>query len=76
MNENEATLRDTIELSYTDNGFMFKYYRSSEDYSNLRKFFFVYDDDGPTGIRKQRPAVKISPKARYFDLLGRYKFSK
>lgn len=76
MNENEATLLDTIELSYTENGFMFKYNRSAVFYTYFREHFFVYDEEGPTGIRKQRPAVKISPKARYFDLLGRYKFSK
>lgn len=55
---------------------MFKYYRSTEDYYNFREYLFVYDEEETTAIRKHRPAVKISPKARYFDLLGRYKFSK
>ena len=32
--------------------------------------------DAITAIRKLRPTVKISPKARYFDMLGRYKFTK
>ena len=75
-NENEPKLLETVELVYTENGFMFRYNKSSEDYSYLREFFFVYDEEGPTGIRKQRPAAKISPKARYFDLLGRYKFTR
>jgi hypothetical protein len=75
-NENEPKLLETVELVYTENGFMFRYNKSSEDYSYLREFFFVYNEEGSTAIRKQRPAVKISPKARYFDLLGRYKFSK
>lgn len=41
----------------------------------VQELFFV-DPNSTTAIRKQRPTVKISPKARYFDLLGRYKFSK
>jgi hypothetical protein len=41
----------------------------------VQELFFV-DPNSTTAIRKQRPAVKISPKARYFDLLGRYKFTK
>ena len=32
--------------------------------------------DAITAIRKQHPSVKISPKARYFDLLGRYKYTR
>lgn len=76
MNENEATVRDTIELNYTEKGFMFRYHRSTEDYYNFREYFFVHDEEETTAIRKQRPTVKISPKARYFDLLGRYKYSK
>lgn len=75
-NENVPKLLETVELVYTENGFMFRYNKSSEDYSYLREFFFVYNEEGSTAIRNQRPAVKISPKARYFDLLGRYKFTK
>ena len=41
----------------------------------FREFFFV-NPDGTTAIHKRRVPVKISPKARYFDLLGRYKFTK
>ena len=32
--------------------------------------------DNTTSLRKTLKPIKISPKARYFDLLGRYKFSK
>ena len=45
----------------------------SEDY--FREFFFV-KTEGTTSIRKTLKPVKIAPRARYFDLLGRYKFTK
>lgn len=45
----------------------------SEDY--FREFFFVKTEE-TTSIRKTLKPVKFSPRARYFDLLGRYKFSK
>ena len=36
---------------------------------------FVFNEEQKTtSIRKTLKPVKISPKARYFDLLGRYKF--
>ena len=41
----------------------------------FREFFFI-KTEGTTPIRKVLKPVKISPKARYFDLLGRYRFSK
>lgn len=41
----------------------------------VQELFFV-DPSSISAIRKLLPTVKISPKARYFDLLGRYKFSK
>ena len=33
-------------------------------------------EQNTTIIRKTHKPVRISPKARYFDLLGRYKFTK
>ena len=45
----------------------------SEDY--FREFFFIKTEE-TTSICKTLKPVKFSPKARYFDLLGRYKFSK
>ena len=61
----------SLEYVKNDNGYAIK--RHNEKYS--REYFMIYPT-GTTAIRKQRPAVKISPKARYFDLLGRYKFTK
>ena len=59
-----AELNETIEYIKTDNGYMLKYlYESSVGYY-LQEFFFVNPNAGTTAIRKQRPAVKISPKAR------------
>lgn len=48
---------------------------SIEEGTYLREFFFI-KNEGTTSIRKTVKPVKISPKARYFDLLGRYKFTK
>ena len=45
----------------------------SEDY--FREFFFIKTEE-TTSIRKTLKPVKFSPRVRYFDLLGRYKFSK
>lgn len=39
------------------------------------EYFFI-DATKTTAIHKIAKPVKISPKARYFDLLGRYRFSK
>ena len=70
-----AELNETIEYIKTDNGYKLKYLQESSAGYYLREFFMVYPS-ATTTIRKQRPAVKISPKARYFDMLGRYKFTK
>lgn len=70
-----AELNETIEYIKTDNGFMLKYLDESSVGYYLREFFFV-NSNATTAIRKQRPAVKISPKGRYFDLLGRYKYTR
>lgn len=48
---------------------------SIEEGTYLREFFFI-KNEGTTSIRKTVKPVKISPRARYFDLLGRYKFTK
>jgi hypothetical protein len=48
---------------------------SIEEGTYLREFFFI-KNEGTTSIRKTVKPVKIVPKARYFDLLGRYKFTK
>ena len=42
----------------------------------IYQYAVTIPNESTTAIRKQRSAVKISPKARYFDLLGRYKFTR
>ena len=54
-----------------NNGYSIKIVQ--DDY--FREFFFEKTEKS-TAIRKTRKPVKIAPKARYFDLLGRYKFTK
>ena len=76
MEDDKPELYETIEIINTDNGYMLKYLEESSTGYYLREFFFVKAKEEPTGIRKLRPAVRISPKARYFDLLGRYKFTR
>lgn len=76
MEDDNPELYETIEIINTDNGYMLKFLEESSTGYYLREFFFVKDEEGTTGLRKQRPAVKISPKARYFDLLGRYKYTR
>ena len=48
---------------------------SVEGETYFKEFFFLKKEE-PLFIQKHRVPVKISPKARYFDLLGRYKFTK
>ena len=48
---------------------------SVEGETYFKEFFFLKNEE-PLFIQKHRVPVKISPKARYFDLLGRYKFTK
>ena len=67
----ENGLRDTLLYKPTENGFSI----TILDDSYINEFFFVKSDNTTT-IRKTVKPVKIAPKARYFDLLGRYKFSK
>ena len=75
MRDGTAELNETIEYIKTDNGYELKYLDESSAGYYLREFFFV-NSSATTAIRKQRSAVKISPKARYFDLLGRYKYTR
>ncbi len=48
---------------------------SIDEGTYLREFFFV-NKDKTSSLRKTVKPAKIAPKARYFDLLGRYKFTK
>lgn len=56
----------------TEKGFSLSF---SNDSTYIYDIFFVVPGQA-TSIRKNRKPVKIAPKARYFDLLGRYKFTK
>ena len=56
-------------FSYKPNEKGFSISVEGETYFN--EFFFVKNEE-PLFIQKHRVPVKISPKARYFDLLGRY----
>ena len=75
MEDDKPELYETIEIINTDNGYMLKYLEESSTGYYLREFFFV-KDEGTTAIQKRRAPAKISPKARYFDLLGRYKYTR
>ena len=67
----DSIITDTLFFKKNETGFSVKVIKGN----NSTEYFMV-NPEGSTAIRKQRPAVKISPKARYFDLLGRYKFTK
>lgn len=65
------SLFNTLIYYSKENGYSIK----SVDKDGFSEIFMVYPD-GTTAIHKRRAPVKVSPKARYFDLLGRYKFTK
>jgi len=75
MEDDKPELYETIEIINTDNGYMLKYLKESSNGYYLREFFYV-NNESTTAIQKFRAPIKISPKARYFDLLGRYKFTR
>lgn len=60
-------------LTYKPNEKGYSVSVESEDY--FREFFFI-KTEGTTSLRKTLKPVKISPRARYFDLLGRYKYTR
>ena len=67
---------NNYEIVYTDQGFII---RELKDYNIdnyvLTQYFYITPENSTT-IQKRLAPVKISPKARYFDLLGRYKFTR
>lgn len=75
MEDDKPELYETIEIINTDNGYMLKFLEESSAGYYLREFFFV-KDEGTTAIQKRHTPAKVSPKARYFDLLGRYKYTR
>ena len=68
--------KDTSDYKYVykkiDNGFVFE--EKNEDIHYRQVFMLNLPNDEITAIKKRRPVTKISTKARYFDLLGRYKY--
>ena len=64
-------IHDTLIYNKTANGYSVKVINEG----SFAEYFMV-TPDGTTAIHKRRTPVRISPKARYFDLLGRYKFTK
>lgn len=61
----------TLIYQKNNQGYSLKYFEDEF----IQEYFMVYPD-GTTAIHKRRAPVKVSPKARYFDLLGRYKFTR
>ena len=68
---NDGEISYNLEYVKNEKGYSIKLF----DQKNYREYFMV-NPENSTAIHKRRAPVKISPKARYFDLLGRYKFSK
>jgi len=69
--DSDGELSYNLEYIKNVNGYTIKIF--DKDY--YREFIMV-NPDGVSSIHKRRAPVKISPRARYFDLLGRYKFTK
>ena len=63
--------QSTLLYEPNENGFSIKMLNDS-----IQDEHFFVKNENTTSIRKTHKPVKIAPKARYFDLLGRYKFSK
>ena len=60
-----------LEYVKNEKGYSIKLFNQKNYYE-----FIMVNPDGVSSIHKRRAPVKISPKVRYFDLLGRYKFTK
>ena len=74
--ENYNDGKDTSDYKYVykklDNGFVFEEKNGDIHYRQIFMLYHPYDEI--TTIKKRRPVTKHSAKARYFDLLGRYKY--
>lgn len=70
--EDDSVEGYSITYKTTEKGFSLTI---TNDSTYINEVFYVVPGQ-TTSIRKTLKPVKISPKARYFDLLGRYKFSK
>ena len=71
----DGEISDNFVYTQNDKGYSIKRFDIHDSHEDYHEFFMAYPD-GISSIHKRRAQVKISPKARYFDLLGRYKFTK
>ena len=71
--ENRGDDNTVNPITYKPNG---KGYSISIDEGTYHREFFFVNTDKTTSLRKTVKPVKMHPKARFFDLLGRYKFTK
>ena len=63
-------------LSYNPNEKGFSISMTVGDLDHPSAEYFFIEENKTSPIRKTVKPVKIAPKARYFDLLGRFKFTK
>ena len=70
--DEQQNLLHTFTYSPTENGFSLK----QDDGENYIEIFVINEHKNTSSLRKTVKPAKIAPKARYFDLLGRYKFTK
>ena len=68
--DDEGNLQSSLSYKPSENGYSLKQ-SEGDDYTEI---YVMSVEQNTTTIRKTLKPVKISPKARYFDLLGRYKF--
>ena len=68
---NDGTIANTITYEPMNDGYSLSY--SSDGITTI---LYFSNSKGTTSIRKAVKPVKIAPQARYFDLLGRFKFTK
>lgn len=57
-----------------DKGFVLKHFRDDGDH--YKEYFVLFNNEKTTHFKSNLSTIKKIHKARYFDLLGRYKFSK
>ena len=70
--DEQQNLIHTYTYSPTENGFSLKQIEGDK----YTEIFVINEEKISTSIRKTLKHTKIPSKARYFDLLGRFKFSK
>ena len=71
--EENGNIQKTLLYSSNEKGYSMTTKEGDFYYSET---FVFNEEQNTTSLRKTLKPVKISPRARYFDLLGRYKFTK